>query len=232
MTRPKALLDRIAIERVATEGVSPEGPAVPDAVASDKPMSTGATARITALDRIPGTPSTVAQKDQQLGATANPRTGIPEMRATASIKVRDDLPGQLAMPLLPNQDKAQSTPGMRVGQTKVMAPETFAGQMAVPRITDAIAGLPPSIKNRQTVTGTAAPTTSTRVTVTVPPAFPIDPKEAFAAFDAEVQLPPRTDTRRTIQAPRAAEQESTETFVANSYMAGDGASSVTDRWVL
>lgn len=118
---------------------------------------------------------------------------------------------------------------------KVMAPETFMGRVATPKILDAIAGMPAERRQRETVVGVASPSPKTQVTISVPPAFPIDPKEAFSIVDEQLELPPRQDpiNPRDIRANLDDLQlESTEAFVARSYQNNEGASSELDRYYL
>lgn len=116
-----------------------------------------------------------------------------------------------------------------------MAPETFMGRVATPKILDAIAGMPAERRQRETVVGVASPSPKAQVTISVPPAFPIDPKEAFSIVDEQLELPPRQDpiNPREIRANLDdLHLESTEAFVARSYQNNEGASSELDRYYL
>lgn len=214
MTRPKELLDRVSIERVAQEGVVQPGPAVPDAVASPSQPSTGVQSKFTFPQpavgptanplqqiRADGQAARASQAQQTVGATADPKTGMPNM----DVKV------------------------------KVMSPETFMGRVATPKILEAIAGMPAERKQRETLVGAASPTPKTQVTISVPPAFPIDPKEAFSAVDEQLELPPRQDPVKVREIRANLDDlklESTEAFVARSYQGNEGASSDLDRYYL
>ena len=214
MTRPKELLDRVSIERVAQEGVVQPGPAVPDAKASPPQAvpgvqskfmfpqpAVGPTANPLQQIRAAGQSAQAQQAQQTVGATADPKTGMPSM----DVKV------------------------------KVMSPETFMGRVATPKILEAIAGMPAERKQRETLVGAASPTPKTQVTISVPPAFPIDPKEAFSAVDEQLELPPRQDPVKVREIRANLDDlklESTEAFVARSYQGNEGASSDLDRYYL
>lgn len=214
MTRPKDLLDRIALERVVSEGVQPVGKVVPYA------------------EPVP--PQTT------IGAAANPKTGMPDVPVQVDVSQTEVIPGRPAVP-----NKAEVVAGrsvspkpqqpMRVGEARVFSPETAAGRVATPKILDAIAGVPAALKDKQSYTGQAQVTPRTQVTVTVPPNFPLDPKEIFSVVDDLIQLPPRQDTSgaRDLRVPRTTDDlESTEAFVARSFMANEGNTSDLDRWHL
>jgi hypothetical protein len=201
MTRPKELLDRVAIERAVKEGVVQPGPAVPDAAVNPFQAVKGIASQFKFSQPESKTQASPSQNPQQIGAVANPRTGIPNVE----------------MPV------------------KVMAPETFAGRVATPRLLDAIAGVNPTVRANETVVAVASPNPRTQVTISVPPAFPIDPKEAFSMVDEQIQLPPRQDplSRRDIFANvQDLQLESTETLVARSFQSMEGARSELDRYVL
>lgn len=227
MSRPKDLLDRIALERVVSEGVQQPGKAVPDAKPSDKIPAMGVTA-------IPASTQT------QVGAVANPKTGVPEIPVNVNISQLERIPGRPAAP-----SKSEVVAGrtvnprpqqpMQVGDAKVMAPETMAGRVATPQILDTIAGVPAALKERQSFTGQAQVTPRSQVTVTVPPNFPLNPKEIFSVVDDLIQLPPRQDVSgaRDIRVQRTTgDLESTEAYVARSFMANEGNTSDLDRWHL
>ena len=227
MSRPKDLLDRIALERVVSEGVQPVGKAVPDAKPSDKIPTMGVTA-------VP------AQQQTQVGAAANPRTGMPDVPVQVDVSQTEVIPGRPAV-----ANKAEVVAGrsvspkpqqpMKVGEARVFSPETVAGRVATPRILDAIAGVPAALKEKQSYTGQAQVTPRAQVTVTVPPNFPLDPKEIFSVVDDLIQLPPRQDTTgaRDLRVPLSTgDLESTEAFVARSFMANEGNTSDLDRWHL
>lgn len=227
MSRPKDLLDRIALERVVSEGVQQPGKAVPDAKPSDKIPAMGLTA-------VP------ASTQQQVGAVANPKTGIPEIPVDVNVSQLERIPGRPATP-----SKAETVAGrtvsprsqqpMKVGDARVMAPETMAGRVATPRILDTIAGIPAALKDKQSYTGQAQVTPRSQVTITVPPNFPLNPKEIFSVVDDLIQLPPRQDvsSARDIRVQRTVDDlESTESYVARSFMANEGNTSDLDRWHL
>lgn len=227
MSRPKDLLDRIALERVVSEGVQPVGKAVPDAKPSDKIPAMGVSA-------VP------TQQQTQIGATANPKTGIPEVPVQVSVSQLEKIPGRPAVP-----SKTEVVAGrtvnpkpqqpMKVGEARVFSPETMAGLVATPKILDTIAGLPAAMKEKQSFTGQAQVTPRAQVTVTVPPNFPLNPKDIFTVVDDLIQLPPRQDVSgaRDLRVPiTTGNLESTESFVARSFMANEGNTSDLDRWHL
>jgi len=305
MTRPKELLDRIAIERVVTQGVTPEGNASPEATPAavkvapgasaspsttdvsagqpaapkDRPPLDGAPSRISGVMPFPGTPAEPSQRQTSIGATANPRTGVPDVPVevevkpngmftgpTPSIRDKEVLPGRPVAPVDAGQNPGRQAapvrrepvggqgasqaekpfdPGrtvsprtqepFKVGETRVYAPETMAGRVATPKILDAIAGVPAAHREKQSYTGTAQVTPQTQVTITVPPAFPYDPKELFAVVDSLIDLPPRRDPtpRRSLSLPtEQLDLESTEAFVARSFTENAGNTSDLDRWNL
>jgi hypothetical protein len=214
MSRPKDLLDRISLERVVSEGVQPLGNAVPEA----SPTNTS----------------------KEVGAVANPKTGMPDIPVQVSVSQLETIPGRPAVP-----NKTEVVAGrtvnpkpqqpMKVGEARVFSPETVTGRVATPKILDTIAGLPASMKDRQSTTGQAQVTPRAQVTVTVPPNFPLDPKEIFSVVDDLIQLPPRQDVSgaRDLRAPMSTSNlESTEAFVARSFRANEGNTSDLDRWHL
>lgn len=214
MSRPKDLLDRIALERVVSEGVQPVGNVVPYA------------------EPVPS--QTV------VGATANPRTAVPEVPVDVSVVQSERIPGRPASPSKSEVVAGRSVSPkpqqpMRVGEARVFSPETMAGRVATPKILDTIAGVPAAMKEKQSLTGQAQVTPRSQVTVTVPPNFPLNPKEIFSAVDDLIQLPPRQDVSgaRDIRVPlTTGNLESTESYVARSFMANEGNTSDLDRWHL
>jgi hypothetical protein len=111
----------------------------------------------------------------------------------------------------------------------------MAGRVATPKILDAIAGVPAAEREKQSFTGTAQVTPQSQVTITVPPAFPYDPKELFAVVDSLINLPPRREHTpgRSLSSPvDQTELESTEAFVARSFTENVGKTSDFDRWDL
>lgn len=253
MTRPKELLDRIAIERVVTQGVTPEGNASPEAqptaikvapgvsaaptpsaasggqpaAPKDRSVVDGTPSRISGVTPFSGPPAAPLDRPVSVGAKADPRTGIPDVPVVAEVKPADVSAGRTVSPRVQEPFK--------VGETRVYAPETMAGRVATPKILDAIAGVPAAQREKQAFTGTAQVTPQTQVTVTVPPAFPYDPKELFAVVDSLINLPPRRDPtpRRNLSIPiDQTDLESTEAFVARSFTQNAGNTSDLDRWNL
>lgn len=318
MSRPKDLLDRIALERVVSEGVQPVGKAVPDAQPSNKIPAMGVTAipaepqtqigatanpktgvpdvpiqaTVAQPDRPPGVPArlfsvgasfgkpaspqakqsqlggtaapkgntqettrpagvsqqdvdpgrqaTAKQQQPQTGITANPRAGIPELGIPAGVAQFEPIPGRPAVPSKTEVvagrtvNPRQQQP-MKVGEARVFSPETMAGMVATPKILDTIAGLPAAMREKQSVTGQAQVTPRAQVTVTVPPNFPLNPKDIFTVVDDLIQLPPRQDVSgaRDLRIPiTTGNLESTESFVARSFTANEGNTSDLDRWHL
>lgn len=201
MTRPKSLLDQVAIEKVVSEGIQQPGPAVPDAKVQAKPVAPGQPSLLARLAQDYGPQATPKPPVVNPGATANPRTAVPDVPV----------------------------------QAWVTTPERFLGQLATPKIAEAIAGVPANVREKQTTVGQAAPTPRSQVTVVVPPAFPMDVQKAFADVD---------DVMRTNDAVRPIQKrditpstfdlklESTEELVARSYQSLEGGSASTDRWHL
>jgi len=113
--------------------------------------------------------------------------------------------------------------------------ETFMGMVATPKILDAIAGMPASPQEVGDRIGIANPSPRSEVTITVPPAFPMDPKEAFSMVDEQLSLPPQQEPKVFREISANTEDlvlESTEALVARSYQALEGARSDIDRWSL
>lgn len=213
MTRPKEMLDRIAIERAVREGVVPAGPAVPGAEARPAELITGPPTSPVAPRESRGNPSQFNFPKQGSQAGANPRVNQVQMGLTANPRT--------GIPNVPMD-------------VKVMSPETFIGRVATPKILTAMAGMPSQPKGGETFTGVASPTPRSQVTITVPPAFPIDPQQAFDAADEQLNVPPRPRSieARGIRSDQDdAPLESTEAYVARSYQAVDGSRSDIDRWV-
>lgn len=208
MSRPKEMLDRIAIEKAVREGIVPTGPAVPGAVAVPPERVSGQQTEPPQAAVSPGRPSQFNFRTQESqrpaeprGATADPITGMPNI----PVKVQ------------------------------VMSPETFMGRVATPQILQAIAGMPANPQQNETRIGVANPSPRAQVTISVPPAFPIDPLKAFAAVDREIDLPPRQSPIPVREIPANLmdlQLESTEALVARSYQALEGSRSDLDRWSL
>ncbi len=253
LTRPKEMLDRIAIERAVNEGIVPYGPAVPpatptevirspgnEAVAMPAPVSRGNPSQFHFPESQFKAPAVVNPSGQEMGVEASPR--VAEITQKSPVQPVAPQPSEYrpAKPLVP-QTVSGLTANPRTGipdvpmTVKVMAPETFLGRVATPKILEAIKGMPANPVTPQSYVGVANPTPQSQVTITVPPAFPHDPTEAFAAVDDLIDLPPRAvdrDIEKLRARPLSDSIESTEAYVARSYQNGDGRSSDTDRWVL
>lgn len=227
MTRPKSLLDQVAIEKVVSEGIQQPGPAVPDAKVQTKPVAPGQPSLLARLAQDYGPQATPRQPVVSSGAVANPQTAIHDVSAPAVPKQPVVSPGATANP-------RTAIPDVPV-QAWVTTPERFLGQLATPKIAEAIAGVPANVREKQATVGQAAPTPRSQVTVVVPPAFPMDVQKAFADVD---------DVMRTNDAVRPIQKrditpstfdlklESTEELVARSYQSLEGGSASTDRWHL
>jgi hypothetical protein len=214
MSRPKDLLERISLERVVSEGVQHVGQVAPDAVP--------------------------AQQQTQVGGLANPKTGVPDIPLQVDVAQLEEIPGR---PATPNKSEVVAgrsvTPKpqqpMKVGEARVFSPETMTGRVATPKILDTIAGLPAALREKQTSTGQAQVTPRAQVTVTVPPNFPLNPKDIFTVVDDLIQLPPRQDVSgaRDLRVSKASSDlESTEAYVARSFMDNEGNTSDFERWHL
>ena len=108
-------------------------------------------------------------------------------------------------------------------------------RVATPRMLDTIAGLPASVRNKDTIVAVASPSPRSNVTITVPPAFQESYRDLFTAVDEQLELPPRKQRvpTREIKPDLADLQlESSEAFVARSYQQFEGNSSDLDRWSL
>jgi hypothetical protein len=108
-------------------------------------------------------------------------------------------------------------------------------RVATPKMLDAIAGLPASVRSKDTIIAVASPTPKSQVTITVPPAFQDTYRDLFTAVDEQLELPPRpmSSAVREIQANLSdLKLESTEAFVSRSYQDVEGNSSDLDRWSL
>lgn len=225
MSRPREFLDRLAIEKVAKEGIHPEGPAVPDAVANPSPQASGV-------------PSTFKLSEPITGAVADPRTGIPSMPMEVRAYVNQDAVGTPVPARISSGTLATVTPAERATEPfrdRVMAPETFVGLVATPVLLDAIAGMPADVRGRETVSAEASPTPTSQVTISIPPAFPIDPKEAFSRVDEQLELPPRQEDipRREVRVnTEELILESTEARVARLFQNLEGNRTNQDRWGL
>lgn len=212
MSRPKELLDRYRIERVVQEGVVQPGPAVPGAQAREPQSSSGSQAAPSLSTPQVGAVASPSPPMLQVGAVANPQTGMPDVGMQVSIK---------------------QVQQFAVGEARVMSVPTAAGRVATPVIMEQLAGLPANVKSQAPIEAKASPTPRTNVTVVVPPAFPMDPAEAFRMVD-EMELPPWKGSDRDVPVFQtdAGNLESTEQLVARSYMAAEGNRSDVDRWSL
>ena len=188
----------------------------------------------------PGRPATAKQQQPQTGMTANPRAGVPELGVPAGVAQFEQIPGRPAVPsktevIAGRTVNPKQQQPMKVGEARVFSPETVAGLVATPKILDTIAGLPAAMREKQSFTGQAQVTPRSQVTVTVPPNFPFNPKDIFTVVDDLIQLPPRQDVSgaRDLRVPiSTGNLESTESFVARSFMVGEGNTSDLDRWHL
>lgn len=247
------MLDRIAIERAVNEGIVPYGPAVPPAAPAEVISSPGAEARAVPPSVSKGNPSMFRFSESQFKSPAVARPPEQEAGSEAAPRVSEITQKPSAQPVAPQPSEYRParplepqvvsglTANPRTGipdvpmTVKVMAPETFLGRVATPKILEAIKGMPANPVVPQSVVGVANPTPQSQVTITVPPAFPHDPADAFAAVDDLIDLPPRAvdrDIEKLRARPLSDSIESTEAYVARSYQNGDGRSSDTDRWVL
>lgn len=224
LARNRDLTEGVKREETVRDGIIPEGNAAAPAepIPPRDALGTGVKwivpAKITGPEAFPVPPNT-----QSIGPAspnpiqavsvegANPRTGMPVVLMPAEVRT---------------VEPASAPPA------RVMAPETFLGQSATPSILKAIAGSPAEIRERSDVQGVAYPTPKTRVTITVPPAFPVDPTEAFSRVDEELDLPPRPQTpeARRMQVSLPDETDPSEVYVGQSLAEVSGAQS--QRWVL
>lgn len=150
----------------------------------------------------------------QVGAVANPNPGMPEIGMAVRAYTTETFIGMVATP-------------------KIL--DAIAGMPATPKILDAIAGMPASPREAGDRIGVANPTPRSEVTITIPPAFPMDPKEAFSMVDEQLSLPPQQEPKEFREIRANTEDlvlESTEALVARSYQTLEGARSDIDRWSL
>lgn len=224
LARNRDLTEGVKREEVVREGIIPEGDAAAPAELKPPRDALGPGVKWIVPAKVKGEEAwPVPPSIQSVGPAspippqsvsvegANPRTGIPVVLMPAAVK-----------PLEP----ASAPPA------RVMAPETFLGQSATPQILRAIAGSPAEIRDRTDVQGVAYPTPKTRVTITVPPVFPVDPTEAFSRVDEELNLPPRPQTpqARQMQVSLPDESEPSEVYVGQSL--ADVSGSQSQRWAL
>lgn len=241
------------------EMIRPAAPIVPDgqvgAVANPRtgiPVA-GMPVKVTPIDRNSGLEAEPVETPQSVGRSAVPVApagasnppSLPAVPTPESGRPAEPIPktlqaGRSATPQTPQpspgpQAEPVITQPVRAGEARVMAPETFSARMATPRIFESMAGIPANVRNNQTIQGVASPTPNTQVTITVPPAFPLDPQRAFEMVDEQVQLPPRVQPLPVRDIPVDTfdlQLESTETLVARSYQQVEGNRSDTDRWQL
>lgn len=211
LARNRDLTEGVKREEIVREGLIPEGDAVPQADLRPPRDALGPGVKWVVPPKAKGDEAWPVPPQTVSIQGADPRTGIPIALMPAEVK-----------PLEP-----ASAPPVRV-----MAPETFLGQTATPQILQAISGAPAAVRERSDVQGVAYPTPRTRVTITVPPAFPVDPTEAFSRVDEELSLPPRPQTpeARKLQVSMPDESKPTEVYVGQSLAEVSGSQS--QRWVL
>ena len=172
------------------------------------------------------TPLTPQSSQPQVGAVANPKTAMPQVDTVASPVPIERAPGTPSY--LKPMDLSVDAPAI------TMAPVTASARQATPKILEAISGIPAAIRMREPVAAAAA-TPKSRVEVVVPPAFPFDPAEMFAAADAT--QPPRPQEpplsrEFPLQPSDTDDLESTEAYVARSFMEREGNHQQFERWSL
>lgn len=211
LARNRDLTEGVKREEIVREGIIPEGDAAAPAELKPPRDALGPGVQWITPPKVKGDEAWPVPPQTVSIEGADPRTGIPVALMPAQVK-----------PLEPAS----------IPPARVMAPETFLGQTATPQILRAIAGSPAEIRERTDVQGVAYPTPKTRVTITVPPAFPVDPTEAFSRVDEELNLPPRPQTpqARQMQVSLPDETDPTEVYVGQSLAAVSGDQS--QRWVL
>lgn len=212
LSRPADLMAQMKEEKIVREGVQPAGPAVPDAQPNPSPGVLGPNVHWREAPHQPGTQSNLKVPERIEGQYADPRIAAPNVPVEVSIKTQEPV---------------------YVEPVRVMSPETVFGRSATPYVLAAIEGLPSEVKARGPVTAVANPNPQSQVTITVPPAFPIDPTEAFAQADSEIELPPRPGRlpQRDLGPLLPDPSESTEAEVAAAYQSESYAVD-RERWDL
>lgn len=197
----------------------------------------GSSAGIVTATVAPGVGASPITPPQARGASADPHTGIPNIPVEVTIAPFGVQPGAGAniITVAPNAGPTAAPFQHQQGTVKPireMSPETFIGRTATPHLLNAIEGVSAEVRARGPVTASANPTPSSQVTISVPPAFPVDPKEAFSRVDEELELPPRQRTNDRPVVPVVPDNSiSTEQEVANSYL--DSSRDVNlERWAL
>lgn len=222
MTNPKQLIDRFKMEQVANEGVVQPGNVVPDAVPRPQEVVSGATVAPSMINPESVLNAQPKETQRSKGATADPRTGMPEVVRPVDVRTGTV---DASPPAIPRR---------LAGDQQVVSMATAVGRTATPRILEAISGATAEAK-RATIEATAMVTPRASATIVVPPAFPMDPKEAFMIVD-DVELPPWQDPpqARTIRAaPMDPDNvQSSEDFVAKAYVNLEGNRTDIDRWHL
>lgn len=253
LVRTRDLIEGTQREQVVREGVTPEGNAAPPADAKSPEVQDSPWAKTSPPSESRGVPITAAHSPNVLGRgvkwiippehvhstinaqpagksdgrpasptprrdtsvpTANPKTGIPSVSGNVDIKT--------------------VTPSS-VPPADVMSPETFMGKAATPHIMRAIEGIPVEVRRNQYVQAVASPTPTSTVSVTVPPAFPIDPAQAFARVDEEMRIPPRQSSWQLDQIQKSMDLIPDDTLPSEAVVANNTANNMDDsmeRWVL
>lgn len=191
--------------------------------------STGTVAAPEFLDTITGTAATPESLETIAGMPASPQAAKDSSQTEGYSPAEPNPPSpQTGAVATPRADEITTGASGRVYAT-----ETFLGKVATPKILDTMAGMPASPQAAGDRVGIANPTPRSEVTITIPPAFPMDPKEAFSMVDEQLSLPPQQEPRvdRVIGVDTSElVLESTEEFVAKSYQAREGSRSDLDRW--
>lgn len=251
--RTRDLIASTHREHVVREGVIPEGNAVPPVgVKEPLPQTTPGTSAAPSRESK-GIPISVAHSPNVLGRGVRWVIPTEHVHADVSPKPPEQSDGRPASPtprrteVLPTADPVTGLPSIdgkvevsvvkpaSVQPASVMSPETFFGKAATPSIIKAVEGIPAEVRKNQYVHAVASPTPTTTVSITVPPLFPVDPAQAFARVDEEMNIPPRQPSKRMehLQSMMVSIPDDTlpsEAIVANNTAAG--ASDDMERWVL
>lgn len=240
-------------EQVVREGVIPEGNAV-SPVDARKPLAdTSSSARVGPPPVSKGTPVAVAHSPNVLGKGVRWVIPAEHVHAEVSPKPPEQSDGRPAFPTprrtdtLPTANPVTGLPSIdgkvevsvvkpaSVRPASVMSPETFFGKAATPSIIKAVEGVPVEVRRNQYVHAVASPTPTTTVSITVPPLFPVDPAQAFARVDEEMDIPPRqpgkyTEHLQNVMASIPDDTLPSEAIVANRTALGMGDD--MERWSL
>ena len=252
LVRTRDLIEGAQREQVVREGVAPEGNAVSPVDAVEPHVKTSPEAVPAPPAERKGVPITATHSPDVLGrgvkwvipqehvhSIVNPappgqadgRPASPTSRREDSVPTADPRTG---IPSVSGNVEVSIVKPASVAPANAMSPETFFGKAATPAIMRAVEGIPVEVRRSQYIQAVASPTPTSTVSITVPPMFPVDPSQAFARVDEEMNLPPRQPSQQMERLQRSLvpidDSLPSEAVVANNTAAGldDG----MERWVL